>query len=345
MKIKKQKSSRVISGNYTNLINSISILLESARKQVVRVVNDILVKTYWEVGKRIVEYEQKGGEKAEYGSELLSRLSKDLSLKYGRGFSKSNVYLMRLFYIKYPKFQTVSGKLSWSHYVELLSVSDDLARSFYEKQCVNENWSVRELRRQINSMLFERVALSKDKKGVLDLAKRGQVIEKEEDIIKDPYVLEFLGIPEHYQYNEKELEQKIIDNLQMFLLELGKGFAFVSRQFRITLDNNHFYVDLVFYHTILKCYVLIDLKVGKITHQDIGQMNLYLNYFKTEINNENDNPPIGIILGAEKNNILIEYALGGITNKLFVSRYKLYLPDKKELSHRLKYLLESQNNA
>jgi len=345
MKIQKQKYSRVIHKNYTNLINSIGILLESARKQVVSVVNDILVKTYWEIGKRIVEYEQKGGEKAEYGSKLLSRLSKDLSVRYGKGFSRSNLQYMRLLYIKYPKCQTLSGKLSWSHYVELLGVSDDLARSFYEKQCVNENWSVRELRRQINSMLFERVALSKDKKGVLKLSKKGQIIEKEEDIIKDPYVLEFLGIPEHYQYNEKELEQKIIDNLQMFLLGLGKGFAFVSRQFRITLDNNHFYVDLVFYHTILKCYVLIDLKVGKITHHDIGQMNLYLNYFKTEINNENDKPPIGIVLGAEKNNILIEYALGGITNKLFVSRYKLYLPDKKELSHRLKYLLKSQNNA
>ncbi|MCD6384388.1 DUF1016 domain-containing protein, partial [Candidatus Sumerlaeota bacterium] len=178
------------------------------------------------------------------------------------------------------------------------------------------------------------------KKGVLELAKKGQVIEKEQDIIKDPYVLEFLKIPENYQYTEKEIEQKLIDNLQIFLLELGKGFAFVSRQYRITLNNIHFYVDLVFYHTILKCYVLIDLKVGKITHQDIGQMNMYLNYFKSEISADNDNAPIGIILGAEKDNILVKYALGGISNKLFVSRYKLYLPDKKELQKRLSYLLE-----
>jgi len=325
---------------YNQLVNSIGELLESARKQVARTINTILVKTYWGIGKMIVEYEQKGGEKAEYGTELLTKLSKDLSLKYGKGFSKSNVYLMRLLYIKYPKFQTLSGKLSWSHYVELLSVTDDLARSFYEKQCIKENWSVRELRRQINSMLFERLALSKDKKSVLKLAQKGQIIEKEEDIIKDPYILEFLKIPEKYQYTEKELEQKLIDNLQMFLLELGKGFAFVSRQYRITLNNNHFYADLVFYHTILKCYVLIDLKVGKITYQDIGQMNMYLNYFKSEVNEENDNLPVGIVLGAEKDNILVEYALGGISNKLFVSKYKLYLPDKKELKQKLKYLLE-----
>jgi predicted nuclease of restriction endonuclease-like (RecB) superfamily len=338
--MKKTNSSSLIKTNeYIKLVDSIGALLESARKDTIRTINNILVKTYWEIGKRIVEYEQQGGEKAEYGTELLIKLSKDLSLKYGKGFSKSNVYLMRLLYIKYPKFQTLSGKLSWSHYVELLSVSDDLARSFYEKQCIKENWSVRQLRRQINSMLFERIALSKDKKSVLKLAKKGQIIEKEEDIIKDPYVFEFLGIPEQYQYTEKELESRLIDNLQMFLLELGKGFAFIKRQYRITLDNNHFYVDLVFYHTILKCYVLIDLKVGKITHQDVGQMNMYLNYFKSEVNSDNDNSPIGIILGAEKDNILVEYALGGISNKLFVSQYKLYLPSEKELSKRLKDLI------
>lgn len=338
----KSENSRV-KKEYGLLVDSIGKLLESARRESVRAINTILVETYWNIGKRIVEYEQKGGEKAEYGSRLLTKLSKDLRMKYGKGFSKSNVYLMRLLYIKYPKFQTLSGKLTWSHYVELLSITDDLARSFYEKQCIKENWSVRELRRQIDSMLFERIALSKDKEGVLELAKKGQIVEKEEDIIKDPYVFEFLGIPEQYQYTEKELEQRLIDNLQMFLLELGKGFAFIKRQYRITLDNNHFYVDLVFYHTILKCYVLIDLKVGKITHQDIGQMNMYLNYFKTEVNSDNDSPPVGIILGAEKNDILVEYALGSISNKLFVSRYKLYLPSKKELTQKLKYLLRREN--
>ncbi len=327
---------------YNLLINSIGELLEKSRAQVVQTIDTILVRTYWEVGKRIVDYEQKGGEKAEYGSELLSRLSKDLKLKYGKGFSKSNVYLMRLVYLKYPKFQTLSGKLSWSHYVELLSVSDDLGRSFYEKQCIKENWSVRELKRQTNSMLFERIALSKDKKSVLELARKGQIIEKPRDAIKEPYILEFLNLPENYRYNEKQLEQKIIDNLQMFLLELGKGFAFVARQYRITLDNTHFYVDLVFYHTILKCFVLIDLKVGKVAHQDIGQMNMYLNYFRAEEKADNDKPPIGIVLGAKKDNILVKYALGRISNKLFVSRYKLYLPEREELEQRLKFLLEKK---
>jgi len=340
----KQNKNITRHSGYDQLVNSIGKLLESARKQVARTINTILVETYWKIGRRIVEYEQKGENRADYGKRLLKRLSKDLTIKYGKGFSRSNLQYMRLLYIKYPKCQTLSGKLSWSHYVELLSITDDLARSFYEKQCIKENWSVRELRRQINSMLFERIALSKDKKGVLQLAKKGQIIEKEEDIIKDPYVLEFLGIPAQYQYTEKELEQRLIDNLQMFLLELGKGFAFVSRQYRITLNNNHFYVDLVFYHTILKCYVLIDLKVGKITHQDVGQMNMYLNYFKSEVNADNDSLPVGIILGAEKDNILVEYALGGISNKLFVSRYKLYLPNKKELKKRLRDLLKDKEN-
>jgi len=242
--MKKRQKSNIKSKNlqgYTQLVDSIGELLKSARKEVAKTINIVLVKTYWEIGKRIVEYEQKGEKRADYGEELLKRLSRDLRERYGKGFSRSNLQYMRLLYIKYSKCQTLSGKLSWSHYVELLSISDDLTRSFYEKQCIKENWSVRELRRQINSMLFERIALSKDKKGVLQLAKKGQIIEKEEDILKDPYIFEFLGIPEQYQYTENELEQRLIDNLQMFLLELGKGFAFVSRQYRITLDNNHFY--------------------------------------------------------------------------------------------------------
>ena len=307
---------------YNFLINNIGKILEEGRKKAIQSVNQILVQTYWEIGKQIVEYEQKGEEKAEYGTALLSSLSQDLKLRFGKGFSKSNVYLMRQFYLKYPKFQTVSGKLSWSHYSELLSIEDDLSRQFYEKQSLNDNWSVRELKRQINSALFHRIALSKDKKGVLELSTKGQVIEKNDDIIKDPFVLEFLKIPEDYKYSEKELEQKIIDNLQSFLLELGKGFAFIGRQYRITLDNNHFYVDLVFYHRILKCFVLIDLKVGKVTHQDAGQMNMYLNYFKKEESYAGDNPPIGIILGSEKEKLTVEYALGSITNNVFVSKYR-----------------------
>jgi predicted nuclease of restriction endonuclease-like (RecB) superfamily len=328
--------------HYQILIQNVGASLEKARKETFIAINKVLVKTYWEIGKLIVEYEQKGNEKAEYGSNLLLSLSRDLAYQYGKGFSKSNVYMMRLFYLKYQTFQTVSGKLSWSHYVELLGVSDDLAREFYEKQCIKDKWSVRELKRQINSMLFERIALSKDKRGVLKLARNGHVIEDQNDIVKEPYVLEFLGIPENYKYSEKELEQRIIDNLQMFLLELGKGFTFVKRQYRITLNNTHFYVDLVFYHRILKCFVLIDLKIGKANHLDIGQMNMYLNYFKVEENAEDDNPPVGLILAADKDDILAEYALGGISNKLFVSKYKLYLPDENELRDRLKILLEDR---
>jgi predicted nuclease of restriction endonuclease-like (RecB) superfamily len=259
--------------DYSCLINDIGNLLLDGRKKAMQSVNTTLVSTYWHIGRRIVEFEQKGNEKAVYASKLLKRLSKDLKAAYGKGFSISNVYLMRQLYIKYEKFQTLSGKLSWSHYTELLSISDDLARSFYEKQCEKESWSVRELKRQRNSGLFERIALSKDKKGVLELARSGQVIETGKDLVKDPYVFEFLNIPHDHRYTEKELETRLINNLEHFLLELGKGFAFVGRQYRITLNNTHYYVDLVFYHRILKCFVLIDLKIGKVNHLDIGQIN------------------------------------------------------------------------
>ena len=328
---------------YSKLLGNIGKLLEKSRKAAIQKVNNILVQTYWNIGKRIVEFEQGGKEKADYGSELLKRLSNDLKERYGKGFSRSNLQYMRLLYLKYQKYQTLSGKLSWSHYIEILSISDELARSFYEKQCINENWSVRELKRQINSGLFQRIALSKDKNGILKLAKEGQLFEKVEDIIKDPYVFEFLNIPENYRYSEKELENRLIDELGHFLLELGKGFAFIGRQFRITLNNTHYYVDLVFYHRILKCFVLIDLKLGKANHQDIGQMNLYLNYFKNEKNETDDNEPIGIILAADKDKILVEYATGSISNQLFVSKYQLYLPDKHLLEQELKYLLEKED--
>jgi len=305
-------------------------------------INTILVKTYWEIGRQIADFEISSGESAGYGSGLFERIAKDLKEKYGKGFSRSNIVYMRLLYQKYQKSQTLSDQLSWSHLVELLSIDDDLARGFYEKQCIKEHWSVRQLRRQIDSVLFHRIALSKDKKGILDLSKKGNLIEKNNDIIKDPFVLEFLNIPEKRKYSEKYLEQKIIDNLQLFLLELGRGFAFVARQHRITLDNNHFYVDLVFYHRILRCFVLIDLKIGKVTHQDIGQMNLYLNYFKKEESSKEDNPPIGIILGSDKDKLTVEFALGGITNNVFVTKYKLYLPDKKELQDKLNGVLEEK---
>ena len=338
--MQKEEQSRVITKKaYQTLISDLGRILQEGRKRALQTVNSILVETYWEIGKKIVDYEQKGKEKAEYGSLLLDNLSKDLRVRYGKGFSRRNVLDMRRFYLAYPKWQTVSAELSWSHYIELLSIDEKLERSFYERECINERWSVRELERQINSSLFHRIALSKDKKGVLKLSRNGHMLEKQMDVVKDPYVLEFLKIPEGQKYSEKELEQKIIDNLQLFLLELGKGFTFVSRQYRISLGNNHFYVDLVFYNRILRCFVLIDIKIGKATHRDVGQMNLYLNYFKKEENTRGDNDPIGIVLSARKEDVDVEFALGGIVNKLFVSKYKLYLPDKKELETRLKQLL------
>lgn len=315
------------------------------------------------IGRYIVEFEQQGKERAEYGSELLVSLSKDLKTKFGKGFSRSNLQLMWLFYIKYPNFQTVFGKseirqtvtgkfaksqtlsgilLSWSHYAELLTVSDDLARAFYEKQTIKENWSFREMKRQIDSALFQRLALSKDKKGVLALADKGHIISTSTDVIKDPYVFEFLNIPKDSIIKEHDLEKKLIDNLQKFLLELGKGFSFVARQFKITVDNEHNFIDLVFYHRILRCFVLIDLKIKKVKHKDIGQMNFYLNYFKEEENTDGDNDPIGIIIAADKHDFLVKYATGGLSNKIFVSKYQLYLPDQKVLEKKVKEIIDSE---
>lgn len=325
---------------YTTLKNEIGKLLQEGRKEAGRAVNRVLINTYWNIGQYIVEFEQKGKEKAIYGSELLDTLSKDLTSEFGKGFSRSNLFQIRQFYIRFPKIQTLSGQLSWSHYLEIMKEEDELAVSFYMKQCNNENWSVRELKRQMKSMLFHRIALSKEKSKVIEIAQKGVEVQRAEDIIKDPYVFEFLNIPVKSHYLEGELEEKLIQNLESFLLELGKGFAFIGRQYRITLGNRHFYVDLVFYHRILKCFVLIDLKKGEIEHNDIGQMNLYLNYFRKELNEADDNPPIGIVLGAYKDKILVEYATENINNNLFVSKYQLYLPDKETLQNELKKLLD-----
>lgn len=327
---------------YNRLLNNIGLAIEQARQNAFKAVNTELIKANWEIGRHIVEYEQHGQERAEYGSKLLTRLSKDLRQRYGKGFGRRNILDMRRFYLAYQKWQAVPAKLSWTHFVTLLGISDDSARKFYEKQATHENWGYRELERQIDSSLFERLALSKDKKGVLQLSEKGLIISEPTEIIKDPYVLDFLKIPQSHRMMEKDLEQKIIDNLQMFLLELGKGFAFIARQYKISLRSKHYYIDLVFYHRILKCFVLIDLKTKKVEHGDIGQMNLYLNYFKTEENVESDNEPIGIILSAEKDEVLVEFATGGISNKIFVSKYQLYLPDKKQLQKQVKTILEGK---
>jgi len=334
MKLRKPK--------YENLLTEIGIAIETARQHAIKAVNTSLVKANWEIGRHIVEYEQHGQERAEYGSELLTRLSGDLRKRYGKGFGRRNILDMRRFYLAYQKWQTVSAKLSWSHYIALIAITDNTARKFYEKHTLNENLSVRELERQIDSSLFERLALSKDKKGVLQLSEKGHIVSHATEAVKDPYVLDFLRIPQSHKMTERDLEQKIIDNLQMFLLELGKGFAFIARQYRISLRNKHYSIDLVFYHRILKCFVLIDLKIRKVDHGDIGQMNLYLNYFKTEENVEEDNEPIGIILSAEHDEILVEFATGGISNKIFVSKYQLYLPDKKMLQKKVQEILDKE---
>lgn len=275
---------------------------------------------------------------------MLSTISKELTLRLGKGYSRPNLNNMRKFYLKYSNCQTVSDKLSWSHICELIKIDDELERSFYEKECVVENWNVRTLRRQMDSALFLRLASSRDKEGILKLAQNGIECQSPEDIVKSTYTLEFLNIPEQEKYSENDLEQKIIDNLQKFLLELGKGFTFVKRQYPLTINNVHYHVDLVFYHRILKCFVLIDLKKNSVQHEDIGQMNMYMGYFAIEENMPDDNPPIGIILSKNKDELLVEYATYGMDSNLFVSKYELYLPNRKELEKLVKDILDDEEN-
>ena len=337
--------STTIDSSYNSLLAHIGEALEYGRKKAVSRINESIVETYWTIGKYIVDFEQAGNEKAEYCSETLKRLSKDLIIRYGNGFGLSNVYRMRQLYTAFPIFATVSQKLSWSHYVELLKIADPLERSFYLKECEQENWGVRELRRQMQSMLFQRLALSKNKNEVLRLSEQGQVIEKPEDIIKDPYIFEFTGLPQLPVYKEGDLEDALIDNISTFLLELGKGFAFIGRQQRINIGGRIFKVDLVFYHRILKCFVLIDLKRGEVQHEDIGQMNLYLNYYREEMNTEGDTEPIGIVLGAYEDKLMVKYATQNISNQLFVSRYQLYFPDREQLENEICRFLDNKRKT
>ncbi len=333
--------------NYDDLLSLISDVYSKGQHEAASAVNRYLVDTYWNIGKYIVKFEQKGSHKAEYGKALLKILSKDLAVKHGKGFSLSNIYMMRQCFLTYPKFQTLSGKfksLSWSHICELIAICDDLEREFYQNQCQLESWSVRELKRQKQSSLYLRLAASKDKKGILELAQKGQILQKPSDLIREPYTLDFLKIPEPYHYSEKQLENKIIEHLQQFLLELGKGFAFVGRQYRITLGNRHHYVDLVFYHRILKCFVLIDLKREKAGYKDVGQMNMYLGYFENEESTEDDNPPIGIVLAKEKDDLVVQYAMHNISSQLFVNKYQLYLPDKEELRKEIESQLNGEDD-
>jgi predicted nuclease of restriction endonuclease-like (RecB) superfamily len=324
------------------LVSQISETYTYGHQKAVLAVNSNMVDTYWKIGQYIIEFEQGGNLKAQYGAKLLERLAKDLSLLHGKGFSLSNLKRMRQFFIYYPISATLSHQLSWSNYIELLKIDNELERSFYEKQSILENWNVRELQRQKRSSLFLRLAASKDKEGIMLLSKQGQIVQHPVDLIREPCVLEFLKIPEPYHLTETDLEAHLIEHLQHFLLELGKGFAFIGRQYRITLGNRNHYVDLVFYHRILKCFVLIDLKKDEAGYEDVGQMNMYLGYFENEENTEGDNPPIGIVLAKEKDDILIKYALHNISSQLFINKYQLYMPDKEELQQLIEKQLQGK---
>lgn len=315
----------------------ISELLWIARKTAVQLVNKTIVNTYFEIGRLIVEEEQNGKLKAEYGQNLILKLSQQLTTEFGRGFSTTNLKQMRTFYLTYSISQTVSDefRLSWSHYLFLMRIDQMEERNFYEIEATENNWSLRELQRQFNSALYERLALSRNKNEVKELSEKGQIIEKAQDSLKDPYVLEFLGLPEETKYSETELEQKLIDKLEHFLLELGKGYTLVGRQVRFTFDDKHFRTDLVFYNRLLQCFVLIDLKIGEITHQDLGQMQMYVNYYDRFVKLDSENKTIGIILCKKKNDTLVEITLPESNEQIFASKYLTVLPSKKELKELL----------
>lgn len=336
-------SNDLIQNDMQPVIKEIRDILEEARNNVARQVNNELIAAYWNIGRIIVDYEQTVPERADYGKQTLKELAKELTKEFGKGFSRSNLQNMRALYLAYPICQTVSGKLSWSHYCELLSIADSDKRSFYEKEAINSNWSVRELKRQIDSSLFERLLLSHgdaNKEQVLELALHGNEISVPADIIRDPYVFEFLGIPEDKPLLESDLEKALVQQIENFLLELGRGFMFVGTQQRVTINNTHYYVDMVFYNKILRAYVLIELKTTKLTPEAAGQINMYLNYYAAEVNDADDNPPIGIILCTDKDSITAEYALGGLSNNVFASRYVLYMPNKEQLIAQVEAVLD-----
>lgn len=369
------------------LASRIAELIDEARRRTVAAVNTAMVYTYFEIGRMIVEDEQNGLQRADYGKQVLKGVAKELTARFGRGFSVDNLENMRRFYLNYnPILQTVSEEsrdfdsafdkhrlpksviidnqieksetvfrnfpesnqisetdsrnfpkftLSWSHYLKLMRIENLEERRFYEIEATNNHWSLRELERQYDSSLYERLALSRDKQGVLELSRKGQIIEKPQDLIKDPYILEFTGLPELPRYSEKKLETKLIDHLQTFMLELGKGFTFAGRQVRITFDEEHYFIDLVFYNRLLRAFVLIDLKRGKLKHQDIGQMQMYVNYYDREVKLDDENPTIGILLCADKSDAVVKYTLPNDNNQIFASKYKTVLPTKEELRRLL----------
>ncbi len=313
-----------------SIFDSIKNLVINSRNKVYHTVNTEMLNLYWNIGKIIMEIQQ-GDERASYGDAVLDKLSQKLTNEFGKGFSKRNLERMRKFYIFFPIATTMSSQLSWSHYLELIKIDDEQKRKFYLNECINSKWSVRELQRQRNSLLYERLTISVDKEKILELSEKGQILKTSKDLVKDPFVLEFLDIKENTDYLESDLEKNIIEHLKEFLLELGKGFSYVGNQIRLTLEEDHFYPDLVFYNRLLKCFVIIDLKIGKVSHQDIGQMQMYVNYYDREIKQDDEKPTVGILLSTNKNETVVKYTLPKDNKTIFSSEYKLHMPSEQEL--------------
>ena len=311
------------------LYNDIKKLVEESRNRVYKTVNTEMIKLYWNIGKMIIE-KQSGNKRAKYNDYITNELSIRLTTVFGKGFSKRNLERMRKFYSCYPIATTLSSQLSWSHYLELIKIEDDVKRNFYMHECINSNWNVRELARQRSTLLYERVYNAKDKNKILEISNKGFIVNEPKDIIKDPFVLEFLDIKENTNYLESDLEKNILNHLKEFLLELGKGFTYVGNQVRITLDTEHYYPDLLFYNRILKCFVIIDLKIGKVTHKDIGQMQMYVNYYDRNIKALDENKTIGILLSTDKNETIVKYTLPEDNNTIFSAEFKLTIPSKQE---------------
>jgi predicted nuclease of restriction endonuclease-like (RecB) superfamily len=331
-----------------SIISEIRQIIGTARENVAKQVNKELLLAYWQIGKIIIEFEQDKKFDDKSSRQLILDLSSSLTKELGKGFSRSNLFNMRKFYLLYPSVQSLTGQLTWTHYCELLAIADEHARSFYEKEALNSRWSVREMKRQISTSLFERLLLSKgevNQQKVLELAKAGIVYNAPQDLLRDPYVFEFLNLPEDKPILEKDLEKALIIQIEKFLLELGRGFMFVGSQQRITLGNTHYFIDLVFYNKILKAYVLIDLKMTSLMPEHFGQMNMYVNYYHTEVNDEGDNPPIGILLCTNKDMIVAEYALGGLSTNIFASTYVKYIPNKEQLIQQVEYVLNKNKES
>lgn len=343
---KTEKELEVETENPEAVYNNIRSTIIDAQTKIVRTVNSTIVESYWKIGEQI--HKECGNGRAEYGKYVLKYLSERLTKEFGKGFSATNLKYMRQFYLSFPKGHTLRGQLSWSHYRLIMGVDNPKAREFYVEECAKCGWSTRQLERQIDSFFYERLLASKGDESVRN--EINTLEPKEEvnpaDILKHTYVLEFLGLEDSHKYHEKDIEQAIIDNLQKFLLELGRGFTFVARQKRISLEDDNFYIDLVFYNTVLRCYVLIDLKIGKITHQDLGQMLMYVNYYTEELMNEGDNPPIGLVLGASKNDSVVKYTLKD-KDRLFAAKYKTCLPTEEEFRREIAQyadLIEEEKN-